>query len=89
MPKYCSPDRYVDDSPKGERPGRTEYHAQQEVAAGSSPRAVGKPSGVETADGTANLRATANTKQASVPTSAKGEKNKWPSRVDSYQDGEV
>ena len=83
-----SPDRYVDDSPYGERPGRTEYHTRQDTAPGNLPAAHGMPD-VQKNDASASLRAETKTMQVPAEKAPQAAKDNWPSGVDSFSDSDV
>lgn len=78
--KWHSPDRY-DDQGTSPVPARREYHSEQEgLPEGKGSK--GKPTG-----GTENLGTTAQTKQAGYLSTPTGGAKKWPSAVDSFDDG--
>ena len=81
---HHSPDTF-DDTAKGERPGRREYHGQPEnLNTSESPKKAGNSRGnIQQADGTGNLRADYKTKSARVPDSPSG---KDRTLGDSYND---
>lgn len=80
------PDKY-DDTALGERPPRTEYQKSSGTKGSSPPSAKGRPT-VSESDGTENLRANQQTKQAGNPKAEKGSKN-YPPGVTTYSDGVV
>ena len=83
-----SPDRYDGES-TSQTPRRLEYHASQEQGSANYPSAKGTPSGVVKADGTANMRAEGSMKQSGTQSTPGGQKDSWPSKVDSYNDDGV